>query len=376
MDVSASSRSLHHIGVGWSEAGRRWRRFVWAILHHGLSSKRRHIRLSCIGRSIRGLIAIVLTLLIISTIICFIVDTSPTMADNQLFQRVYDLLETICLVVFTCEYLLRLWCCVEDPSYHIIHQLQESAPLPRAPLSRRSSSKRMCRATSVPPATSLLSSSPSVVAQFPSSSSATSIRAGSDAERQDHHHDNKGEVDDIKEKDKLLFGDNDNGNGNDMVYKSEWHVRWHWSTRLLSLLDLVVLICFYIDLGASDDTQHTQRIFQLIRFTRILQLFRLERQLKTFQRLTRVLRSSSLEFVTSLYAGVAMILTMGIAVFMAEHDSSLSHDEQGFATLFDGLWWAASALSTLGGYHYPNIPYHPSPQYSLSHDVPSSCYII
>ena len=62
-------------------------------------------------------VSVVISLLIILNVVFVILESVQRVATNNTFQRCFLFLELTSAVVFSLEYLGRIWSCVEDPQF-------------------------------------------------------------------------------------------------------------------------------------------------------------------------------------------------------------------------------------------------------------------
>jgi voltage-gated potassium channel len=85
---------------------RRSRKRIWHVLQYTLS-----------GKGWRKSFPILITALILLNVIAAAIETDP--AYSLRYGQIFDFFALIAILVFTVEYVLRLWTAVEDPRYHV-----------------------------------------------------------------------------------------------------------------------------------------------------------------------------------------------------------------------------------------------------------------
>jgi voltage-gated potassium channel len=142
--------------------------------------------------------------------------------------------------------------------------------------------------------------------------------------------------------------------------------RWSWVCKPLSLLQLVSLIPFFIDLYlifASDDSyrisnsrdddykrnggNHRHRfkmgmVLQGLRLLRTLSCLRLTHQ--PLSRVVRVFTNKKAELMVMLSSLMVLIMLSGAIIYILEHDQQPSK----FNNLASAMWWSAVTITTLG----------------------------
>lgn len=125
------------------------------------------------------------------------------------------------------------------------------------------------------------------------------------------------------------------------------HPSWsRWKSVLLypfSFYALVDLISILPSLGVIDRGFKLLKILRLLRTTRV---FRLLRYSKSFEIIIDVLKKERQALISVCCMAVGYIFVSGLIMFSTEPDS--------FASFFDSLYWATTALTTVGyGDIYP-----------------------
>lgn len=123
-----------------------------------------------------------------------------------------------------------------------------------------------------------------------------------------------------------------------------------WSGYALSffgIVDLLAILPFYLSAGFD---LRSLRAFRLLRLLRVLKLARYSRAMQRFHRAFIIAKE---ELV--LFGATACILLYLAAVGIYYCENAAQPEV--FASLFDGLWWAVSTLTTVGyGDAYPITP--------------------
>ncbi len=151
--------------------------------------------------------------------------------------------------------------------------------------------------------------------------------------------------------------------------------RLRWIFSPLSILDLVVLLGFYIDAlatavgedehggggggggggnstGTSSRTGSGSKGFTALRLLRLLSVFRFERQSKGLKHLKTVLSRKVPELILALFVSVILLLTSATLMYALEGDT---HPE--FNSISRSLWWSAMTITTVG---YGDVSPHTS----------------
>jgi len=90
--------------------------------------------------------------------------------------------------------------------------------------------------------------------------------------------------------------------------------------------------------------------FRMFRIVRILRLFRLNAYYDSLNVITRVIKSKGQQILSSMFIIFVLMLASSLCMYSVEHDAQPGV----FKNAFSGIWWAASALLTVGyGDIYP-----------------------
>lgn len=124
--------------------------------------------------------------------------------------------------------------------------------------------------------------------------------------------------------------------------------RLRWMTSPLAILDLVVLLPFFLPgLGIDLRVTRTLRLFRLLRS---LKLVRYSKSLRT---LLTVLASKREELLVTLSFALTLLLFASSALYFIERDAQ----PEAFSSIPAAMWWAVTTLTTVGyGDVYPITP--------------------
>lgn len=111
------------------------------------------------------------------------------------------------------------------------------------------------------------------------------------------------------------------------------------------LIDLISFLPYYIpffpDGGAT---------FRLFRVVRIFRLFRVNKYSDSLGAITSVLKSKKQQLLSSVFIILVLMLASSLCLYSVEHDAQ----PEVFRNALSGIWWASSALLTVGyGDMYP-----------------------
>lgn len=111
-----------------------------------------------------------------------------------------------------------------------------------------------------------------------------------------------------------------------------------------AIIDLLSLIPTFIHIAVNYLTAF--HLFDLLRILRVLRAFKVFRYSRQFKRVLSVIHSQRKPLLSVLVMAIGYIFLSGLIMFNAEPEN--------FSTLFDALYWATTALTTVGyGDIYP-----------------------
>lgn len=104
------------------------------------------------------------------------------------------------------------------------------------------------------------------------------------------------------------------------------------------LVDLLAILPFYVAGGLD------LRAVRIVRFFRVFRLLKLARYRRAGERLVKAFLLVREELVLFLTAALILLYLAAVGIYFFEHEAQPEH----FASVFDGIWWAAVTLSTVG----------------------------
>ena len=107
----------------------------------------------------------------------------------------------------------------------------------------------------------------------------------------------------------------------------------------MSLLDLLVLIGFYVDYLS---TSGAKQGLTAVRLFRLLSIFRFERQSKGLKHLGQVLKRKIPELILALFVAIILLVTSATLMYAVENEFPE------FSSLSKALWWSAMTITTVG----------------------------
>lgn len=124
--------------------------------------------------------------------------------------------------------------------------------------------------------------------------------------------------------------------------------RLTWAAKPLSILDLALLVPYYIDFVTVERSPASQvrgaTTLQALRLLRIFSIMRLERELKSFKMLAFVLAEKSTELLITLFICSALVLISAATMYFLESEAQ----PHKFSSVTNSMWWSVSALTTVG----------------------------
>ena len=110
------------------------------------------------------------------------------------------------------------------------------------------------------------------------------------------------------------------------------------------IVDLLAILPFYLSLGID------LRALRAFRLLRLFRLFKVARYHRAIRRLARAIHMVREELVVFATVALFTLYLCGIGIYYCEHAAQ----PKVFASVVDGMWWAAVTLSTVGyGDVYP-----------------------
>jgi len=120
-------------------------------------------------------------------------------------------------------------------------------------------------------------------------------------------------------------------------YKSPVKGRFRFMLSPLALIDLIVLLPFYLGSLIGVD-------LRMLRALRLLRAFRLTRYASSMNLLLQVVRDEGPVIAAALFVLLMMIVVAASITYLAEHAAQ----PEAFASIPHALWWAVVTMTTIG----------------------------
>ena len=122
--------------------------------------------------------------------------------------------------------------------------------------------------------------------------------------------------------------------------------RWRFLLSFEGLIDLFTILPYFLPVFFPSGVV----AFRVLRVFRIFHLFRINAQYDSFNVVIDVIRNKKNQLFSSLCIIFVMMLAASMSMYSLEHAAQ----PESFANAFSGLWWAVSAILTVGyGDIYP-----------------------
>eukprot|EP01012_Entosiphon_sulcatum_P005961 TRINITY_DN12779_c0_g1_i2.p1 TRINITY_DN12779_c0_g1~~TRINITY_DN12779_c0_g1_i2.p1 ORF type:complete len:419 (-),score=66.39 TRINITY_DN12779_c0_g1_i2:29-1285(-) len=120
--------------------------------------------------------------------------------------------------------------------------------------------------------------------------------------------------------------------------------RVKWAALPLSILDIISLSSIPLWWWLSAKNSEGLTVVRCVRVFRVALLLRMERQASAFSRLRRVWNAARSELLVTLFVAVVSVIISGALMYLCENP----YQPQTFSSIPMSMWWAVTALSTVG----------------------------
>jgi len=123
----------------------------------------------------------------------------------------------------------------------------------------------------------------------------------------------------------------------DSRYKDPFSGRIRYMLTPMALIDLIVILPFYLGMFISAD-------LRFMRVLRLLRVFKLTRYSSSMSLLLQVLHRESKSIGAALFVLFMMIIVAASLTYFAEHDAQ----PEAFSSIPAAMWWAIVTMTTVG----------------------------
>ncbi|MFH1512279.1 MAG: ion transporter, partial [Bacillota bacterium] len=133
-----------------------------------------------------------------------------------------------------------------------------------------------------------------------------------------------------------------------LLFPSEKHPYVKYCISPMAVIDLAAILPFYLPFISVD--LRFLRLLRMFRMARLLRVLKFGRYLESMENITRILKKSATQLITSLVSCFALMLIASILMYGVENPVQ----PEAFPNVFAALWWAVCTLTTVGyGDIYP-----------------------
>jgi voltage-gated potassium channel len=134
----------------------------------------------------------------------------------------------------------------------------------------------------------------------------------------------------------------------DPSYRSPVLGRLRYCLTPLAIIDLMVILPFYLDLAFTAD----HRFLRSLRVLWTFRLLKLHRYSESLQTIIDVIKAQQRELAMSFTAIIFFLVLSSTTVYFMEHDAQ----PQNFPNIPATMWWAVLTMTTIGVNVYPVTP--------------------
>lgn len=126
------------------------------------------------------------------------------------------------------------------------------------------------------------------------------------------------------------------------IYVADRKVKFIFS--FFGIIDFLAILPFYLAIGVD------LRSLRALRFLRLFRIFKLVRYNKAMNQFSRAIKSTKEQILMFIFITLILIYFAAVGIYYFENKPQPEH----FSSIFDSLWWAIIALTTVGyGDVYP-----------------------
>lgn len=128
--------------------------------------------------------------------------------------------------------------------------------------------------------------------------------------------------------------------------KTSLSARIRYIFSFMAIIDLLAILPFYLPMVLPFNLKS----LRLLRITRLLRIFKMNRYTKALNKVGAVFRAKSSQLVSSMLVVFMLIILSSILMFNIENAAQ----PEAFTNIFDSMWWAVATFTTVGyGDIYP-----------------------
>jgi len=113
---------------------------------------------------------------------------------------------------------------------------------------------------------------------------------------------------------------------------------------VMEVVDLVVLIAYYINFIPGFSQLKGLQALRMIRLLRVAALLKMERKASSFGQIVNVLKTKKSELMATLFTAVVLMIMSATTMYYLENDTQ----PEGFASVPGAMWWSVASLTTVG----------------------------
>jgi len=150
-----------------------------------------------------------------------------------------------------------------------------------------------------------------------------------------------------------------------VLSEGQYFVSLTYATRIMPLLDIIVITTMYLDIVLSFGFTHTSGLgdlqaLRLVRMLRVVAVLKVERKTNSFNLLFKVLARKKSELYAALSIATTLMVMSASLMYYLENPAQPDQ----FVSIPASMWWAVTALTTVG--YGDMVPITPAGQFVAS----------
>lgn len=113
---------------------------------------------------------------------------------------------------------------------------------------------------------------------------------------------------------------------------------------VIEMVDLVVLLAYYIMFIPGMDKLQGFSALRMIRLLRVAALLKVERKTSSFSKIVSVLKTKRSELMATLFTAAVLMVMSATTMYYLENEAQ----PDAFSSVPDAMWWSVTALTTVG----------------------------